>query len=655
MMLLSMYAVATANASTPAKVAVPQGVTLAGINAKPVFPVKASTKETVSFVLKMRHEGELEAKVDAGFHGHFLSVSQFANRYSQPASRIRALESFLRSYHLKTTAYSDGLVVTAKGTAREFNHALSVSQDEYKAKAVPARGAQAARPAFTFRATKDAPLLPATIARYVESILGLDNYPLFASNAVHTQTAEPQHGSGLNTGNRTPASFARDYGLDALYRKGADGKGQTLGIVTFASIRPADATHFWSKILKIKTKKNRIKLDNVDGGSGKVSAALGSDETTLDVEQSGGVAPQASIIVYQAPNTDYGGIDAYAAAASQNTAQTVSCSWGESETILDAYAAAGGESSTLIPANDELFLELAAQGQSSFTASDDEGAYAASADLGTTNLSVQSTPDSPWTTAAGATTLAGTIPLLSPLKKSTTYVHIKYERAWGWDWQWKYYQLFPTTQGGSTPFSSEAAFAKTDVVGSGGGYSTVELRPGYQKATRGVGDYTAVPYLTPAGYAKQLGTNVVEPTTWSVWDQVTNSPKPPATITGSANGRAVPDLSADGDPYTGYQEYFVGFPGTHIEFGWGGTSFVAPQLNGSAAVIDSYLGHRVGFWNPAIYKFAASRHSPFTPIDSTGGSNTNIYYTGTRGHIYNPGTGLGTPNLSKLAADFRSL
>ena len=38
-----------------------------------------------------------------------------------------------------------------------------------------------------------------------------------------------------------------------------------------------------------------------------------------------------------------------------------------------------------------------------------------------------------------------------------------------------------------------------------------------------------------------------------------------------------------------------------LQGGWGGTSFVAPQLNGSTAVIDSALGHRVGFWNPSIY------------------------------------------------------
>ena len=85
--------------------------------------------------------------------------------------------------------------------------------------------------------------------------------------------------------------------------------------------------------------------------------------------------------------------------------------------------------------------------------------------------------------------------------------------------------------------------------------------------------------------------------------------------------------------------------------GFGGTSFAGPQLNGSTAVIDSYLGHRVGFWNPAIYAAASSSVSPFTPLSQSGTSNDNLYYTG-NGRIYNQGGGLGTPDLTRLAGFF---
>jgi subtilase family serine protease len=118
---------------------------------------------------------------------------------------------------------------------------------------------------------------------------------------------------------------------------------------------------------------------------------------------------------------------------------------------------------------------------------------------------------------------------------------------------------------------------------------------------------------------------------------------------GFGQGRAVPDLSADADPQTGYLVYGASDGGLNEA---GGTSFVAPQMNAAAAVIDSVLGHRVGFWNPAIYRAAASGDSPFTQINTAGTSNDNIYYTGNPGEQYNEGIGLGLPDLAKLANFF---
>lgn len=80
----------------------------------------------------------------------------------------------------------------------------------------------------------------------------------------------------------------------------------------------------------------------------------------------------------------------------------------------------------------------------------------------------------------------------------------------------------------------------------------------------------------------------------------------------------------------------------------------APHLNGSTAVIDSYLGHRVGLWNPSIYAAAGGASSPFTPLQQSGTSNDNLYFTGNPGAVYNQGAGLGVPNLAKLAGDFGS-
>ncbi len=96
-------------------------------------------------MLKVRNLSHLEGIVDGGMHGGFLSVRQFAARYGQPKSKIAALENFLADYGIKSKAYADGLDVSATGTAGEFDEALSVSQQNYHVKAVPARDGQAGR------------------------------------------------------------------------------------------------------------------------------------------------------------------------------------------------------------------------------------------------------------------------------------------------------------------------------------------------------------------------------------------------------------------------------------------------------------------------------------------------------------------------------
>ena len=618
-----------------AKVAVPQGVGGAAAMTPTGVFTPGSTRETVGFVLKARNTSQLENSVEEGMPGGFLSVPQFAAAYGQPSANIGALQKYLAGFGIATTSDADGLDVTATGTADQFNSALTVQQQQFTVPAVPARGGQAARPAMTIHGTTDEPLLPANLGSFVLSILGLTNYPTFSSTAVRTPAlAAGVKPAATQTGNLTPADFAKQYNLDPLYKEGAEGQHQTIGIVTLASVDPATPEFFWSKILDIPTKADRISLVNVDGGSGPVTDANGSGETTLDVEQSGALAPQANIVVYQAPNTDFGFVDGFYDAASQNVAGSVSASWGSSETEIQAEVDAGTESDAYAVSFDDAFLEMAAQGQSAFVSAGDFGAYTAFEDLGTTNISAGNPDSSPWITTAGGTTLPGTIPLTA-----TDSATITAQRTWGWDWLWPHFADFGAP--------SEANFAETEgVSGGGGGFSTMEPTPAYQQLIPSAHQFSAVEYLTPTD-VQSVAPGLSEPTAFDF------NPAPEVQ-TGTGTGRATPDVSADADPFTGYELYFTFNNVTAtLEDGWGGTSFVAPQLNGSTAVIDSLLGHRVGFWNPTIYKLAVGTNSPFTPLDTASANNDDLFFTGTAGHKYNVGSGLGTPNLAALARDFR--
>jgi kumamolisin len=385
-----------------------------------------------------------------------------------------------------------------------------------------------------------------------------------------------------------------------------------------------------------------VTVDNVDGGPGAPSDASGSGETDLDVEQSGGLAPGANVIVYQAPNTDPGFIDAFFSAASQNTADTLSTSWGESETYLDGAVAAGQETAVYTAAFDEAFLELAAQGQSVFDAAGDQGAYDASGDIGTTNLSVDTPADSPYATASGGTTLPVTATFTGPDGSAT--VTVPNQRAWGWDYLWSAEAAINDT--------TYAQAAEANIGGGGGGFSVIEPEPSYQTEVSGTSDYHGVQYLTPTDYqVVETGTNFIEPTEWNVTST-------PPLVSGGGNGRAVPDVSADADPVTGYLLYepsFAGIGQPTLQSDWGGTSFIGPQFNGSTAVIDSYLGHRIGFWNPFLYSLAGGPDSPVTPLNQVGTGNDNLFFTGNPGQLYNEATGLGVPNLAKFARDLAGL
>ena len=336
-----------------------------------------------------------------------------------------------------------------------------------------------------------------------------------------------------------------------------------------------------------------MKVTNVDGGPGAPSDASGTGETDLDAEQSGALAPDANVIVYQAPNSDPGFFDAFADAASQNTASSVSTSWGESEVVIKEAVATGEETPAYVAAFDEMFLEMATQGQSAFDASGDEAAYDDYDELGTTPLSVDNPADSPYITASGGTTLPFT-GTFSGTAGTATVSSGNAERIWGWDYAWA-----PTAQANGVPLETIAEDPFLGVTGSGGGFSTFESQPSYQRGVPGTNSYTAVPYFSSTE-VQDIGGGVFEPTAFGF------NPNPP-TIRGFGVGRAVPDVSTNADPNSGYLLYEPSFAGVDepvLEPDWGGTSFVAPQLNGSAAVIDSFVGHRVGFWNPSIYQFA---------------------------------------------------
>lgn len=374
---------------------------------------------------------------------------------------------------------TSNLVIQMTGIAANFEKAFQTTlyQAKYQGK--------------NFQATKKNPTLPTAYSQAVLGVLGLTTYNSLTTNIQKLPQNLENNNSSADSPS-SPQSFAKRYNLTALYKQGLTGSGQTMDIVTLANFNPADAYTYW-KSLGIDAPKNRLQVINVDGGSGWT----GSDETSLDVEQSGAIAPKAKINIYIGPNTDTGFFDALAKAVDQDKAAQLSLSWGESETAITQSVSQGLETPVYAEIFNLLFEQGAAEGVSSFVASGDNGAYDASKDAGTYDLAVDNPADSPFVTAAGGTTL----PLNETLSDGTK-INVKNERAWSWDYLYGYFDkhnLASTSEGLANYF-----------VGDGGGFSKFFTTPNYQNGVSGVNTFSSIDYWKITN-AAETGVTQVNP------------------------------------------------------------------------------------------------------------------------------------------------
>ena len=571
-------------------------------------PKVGSDIKNVSLSLKIHDQDKLEAFINstvtagsAQFH-QFLTVDQFTARYAPSADEVQKVIQSLQAAGIQVTDVgANRLLLKATATVDALNRYFSVTIHEF------------AKPGQRYHAPVTLPQVPAAIAGSVVAVTGLSSEAVYhpkmkAAAAFEPGAAVPVVLPSNGTATGVPGSFtvgdvANLYQVNPLYKAGISGKGRTIGIATLATFDQADAYGYWSTI-GLTVKANRITEVQVDGGAG----TAGADETTLDVQQSGGLAPRANIIVYEAPNTEQGFIDVFGNAVIDNKVDTLSVSWGAPEIATDP---------NLTLAQDQIFMEAAAQGISMFAASGDAGAYdinnAYPYPIFTQTLTVDSPASSPFITAAGGITLAG----VQTHRHGT--VTVPKDRAWGWDYLQGYFDTYYASLGGY--------YGLAFPVGGGGGVSVNEDLPRYQKHIKGVQKSAAGQSLI---YFPDF------PSTVGAQDW--------ADLPAGFAGRNVPDLALNADPYTGYLVFFGG----HWYAGFGGTSFVSPQLNGITALLDEVAHGRVGFLNPILYRM--SRHvdfdSEFAPFNAIT-SGDNLYYKSVR--RYNPATGLGSINAANLA------
>jgi alpha-tubulin suppressor-like RCC1 family protein len=548
----------------------------------------------------------------------YLTPATFASTYGPTSAVVNALMTFLASNGLVVVnSFTSNQLFVVSGTAAEIEHAFFTNLNVYLR-----------RDGTTFFAPDREPSLSVSAA--LLPILRVDGLDSFAEITPASGTT-PAGGSGpLPTSSIQPSNFIQtnlpmywgsDFRNAYFPNTTLTGSGQTIALVEFGGWYPSDITSYetMAGIPEVP-----VILHSVNGGTGVPDIANNQGEVTLDIEMAVSMAPGVlkagvrtmSVIVYDAPDSDLSqyqtNADAiFAAIANPPSAlplsHQVSSSWGNF----------GG---ALILAAVEQF---AAQGQSYFESSADNGAYNYALTEFTIGENIEQVPANPpqapvseiesqFITVVGGTQLR-TGSNAAPYLSETTWNDYENQRG------------IPTSSNNGVP-----------LAGGGGVVNSVPI-PYYQ-----------VPFE----------------------DQI-------VAAGGSPSFRAAPDVSLIATDVALYLSNVVvddagvpEGPGPSEVYFCVGTSASAPLWAGIAALINEQatsidgLGY-LGFANPALYAIGANAPSDFHDIDDYSTNNTQatpgtavagepdggmlLNFTAIPG--YDLATGWGTPNGVQLLYD----
>jgi subtilase family serine protease len=546
-----------------------------------VGAANASTQIGFRVYLGWQNEAGLAAFIQSASdprsaaYGQFLTPAQFRSQYAPSGAEANAVAGWLTSQGFQLVYIpANNHYVSVEGTVAQATRAFGVQFGTYRVAGM------------TLRAPSSNITVPSNIAGYISGEIGLDESAalVHTDNVVADPDASPtpafvnappcstfwsQKTDATNpspavtspTGYANPLPWA-PCGYTPQQVKGAyigatslDGTGQTIGIIdAYASPTILQDANQWSA--------NRGIPAFGAAGGGTLSQVVAPG--VYNIPQSRAQDPQGW---YGEETLDVEAEHGMAPNAhivfvgSANNFQDLDAAMNHfvdmrlGQAVSNSY---GFLSEQLPPGFIIPFEQTLMQG-----AAEGIGIYFSSGDNNDETkvigyASVDWPASSPWVTAVGGTSLA--------VDASNNY---QFETGWGTT-----RSRWNTTCSTTTPKTDTWCPAPPGrwLYGSGGGVSCVFARPSYQSAlTATAGSRTLCP-----GFA----------------------------------GRAVPDISAFGDPNTGYligqTQMFPNHTVKYSEYRIGGTSLSSPIFTGLMALADQKLGHPHGFANPAIYENSAA-------------------------------------------------
>src|SRR5258707_913602 len=295
-----------------------RGVTLA-------FRPSATQKKNLDSLLAQQQD-----RSSSNYH-KWLTPSQFADRFGMTRNDVARVTAWLESQGLTVSSVANSRnQISFDGTVAQIESVFGTELHDYVVEG-EIHFANAINPS-----------VPAALSAAVLAVGHLHNFsPKPRAKVRQMLGAADPHFTSHVSGNHflSPGDFATIYDIQPLYNAGIDGTGLTIATTGQSSINLNDVAHFRSAAgLAAK-----VPTQLLQPGTGTSTRCPGDEgESDLDVEWSGAVAKNASIILVYAgltsgetcSNRQFSAFDALQYAIDQNIAPIISNSYGNCESAV---------------------------------------------------------------------------------------------------------------------------------------------------------------------------------------------------------------------------------------------------------------------------------------------------------------------------------
>ncbi len=595
----------------------------------------------------------LKAQLDPSspsYH-HWLTAEEFGAQFGMSHSDIGKATAWLQSQGFTIDKVADsqnsirfsGMVAQAEAAFHTQIHKYTVNGQVHFANST-------------------AVSLPQALASSVIHVGGLNNFGPKPGNVRPNNLRsgpKPAFTSGSNAPDAgshylAPSDFAIIYDLNPLYTAGFNGSGQTIGIMGQTDIVMADITDFRTnaQLPAYNTTGNPTFTSYlIPGATDPGVQYLSGDvnEADLDIEWSGGVAPNANILFVISSEDEIFDALQYAIENTINGLQVpiLSISYAGCE---------AAQSTAAIQSLEASFQQANVQGQTVINSSGDSGAAACDdqTEIVTSavqGLAVNYPASSAYVTGLGGSEFMGDGTAANPSTGADQY----WLGTGSTDLLTSAKSYIPEGAWNDTAFVIPLGGG---LSAGGGGKSILFTKPSWQAGVPGIPNDNArdVPDLSLSASADHDGYLVC---TQIILASDDNPDPTSADFTSSCSvGFRISDPNYAGPP----DEDDNGYPTIY-----GGTSVAAPSFAGILALIEQKLGTPLGNINPTLYTLASNSATYASAFhDITTGNNEvpctsgspNCPTSGTQviGYVagtgYDEATGLGSVDGNELAIAF---